>query len=110
MEKKKYTVFVTDQAQLETTKQYYIQKLHAKDAAVSFIDSMEAAFSDLAIYPKRARLVEEEPWHSKHIRVKPVKRHNIYLWIDESAAVVWITAVIAGRMDQRKQLSRMKMS
>lgn len=111
MANKRYEVIVTDQAQeqMEATKQYYIFKLHAQDAANDFIDLMEAAFIDLEIYPKRGRLVSEEPWHSEGVRMKPIKGHVVYYWIDEKALNVWITAVIDGRMDQKKQLKKMKM-
>ena len=111
MADKRYEVIVTEQAQeqLEATKQYYTFKLHAKDAANDFIDLIEATFIDLEAYPKRGRPVSEEPWHSEGVRMRPIKSHIVYYWIDEDALTVWITAVIDGRMDQEKQLKKMKM-
>ena len=108
---KAYQVIVTEQAQeqLLATKQYYVFRLHAKDAAKEFANRMEKVFADLTAYPKRGRLLEESPWRERSIRVRPVKNHNVYYWIDEADATVWITAVIAGRMDQEKQLKKMKL-
>ena len=101
---KRYIVIVTNQAQeqLEATKQYYVYKLHAKDAA-------HETFADLEVYPKRGRLTEEEPWRSQGIRIRPIKTHNVYYWIDEVEMTVWVTAVIATRMDQQEQLKKIKM-
>ena len=111
MAEKKYSVIVTDQAQEQLTsiKLYYIYKLHAKDAALNFVDLMAEVFNDLKSYPKRGRLVDEEPWHSQEIHVKPVKNHLVYYWIDESEKTVWVTAIINDRMDQTKQLKKLKM-
>ena len=110
MADKLYEVIVTDQAieQLEATKQYYAFKLQAKDAANDFIDLMEETFIDLETFPQRGRPVSEEPWHSEGVRMKPVKNHLVYYWIDEDKLTVWITAVIDERMDQRKQLKKLK--
>ena len=111
MADKRYEVIVTDQAieQLEATKQYYTFKLHAKDAANDFIDLMEETFIDLESFPKRGRPVPDEPWHSEGVRMRPIKNHIVYYWIDEDELKVWITAVIDERMDQKKQLKKMKM-
>ena len=104
-----YTVFVTDQAQeqMSSTRLYYKYKLHAPDAATDFIDRMEEVFADLETYPNRGRLVDEEPWHSQNIHIRPVKNHLVYYWINEEEKSVWIVAVIDERMDQQKQLRKM---
>ena len=106
----RFTVIVTDQAQeqLEATKQYYIHQLNAQEAALDFVELMGETFEELEKFPKRARLVEDEPWHSQGIHILPIKTHNVYFWIDEEAGNVWVTAVIAARMDQRKQLKKMR--
>lgn len=112
MADKQYEVIVTDQAieQLQATKHYYAFKLHAKDAANDFVDLMEETFIDLEAFPKRGRLAPDEPWHSEGVRMRPIKKHIVYYWIDEDELKVWITAVIDERMDQKKQLKKMKMN
>jgi hypothetical protein len=32
-----------------------------------------------------------------------------YFWIDEPAQIVWVTAVVYGKRDQRQQLQQMEM-
>ena len=49
-------------------------------------------------------LTEEEPWHSYCIHKLVVGNYLIYFWIDEAAFTVWITAVVYGSRDQRRQL------
>lgn len=107
----KYSVIVTDQAQeqLLSIKLYYKYKLNNPSAAEDFIDRMEETFIDLGKYPERGRIVEEEPWHSQCIHVRPVRSHLVYYWIEEDNGIVWVIAVIDGRMDQKKQLKKLKM-
>ncbi len=38
-----------------------------------------------------------------------VKNFLVYFWIDDAGACVWVTAVVYGRRDQRKQLEDMDM-
>ena len=57
--------------------------LHAKDAANDFIDLMEETFIDFESFPKRGRPVPDEPWHSEGVRMRPIKNHIVYYWIDE---------------------------
>ena len=106
-----YQVKVTTQAQehMQELVCYITQELHAPEAAMHLLDSLESAISSLSRMPRSVALTEEEPWHSYGIHKLPVKNFLVYFWIDEAARKVQVTAVIYGRRDQVRQLSEMSM-
>lgn len=65
---------------------------------------MKKEMASLSYLPNRVMLTEEEPWHSEGIHKMVVGNYLIYFWIDEAAFTVWITAVVYGSRDQRRQL------
>ena len=106
-----YFVKVTTQAeeQMREIVQYIASELKAPKAALCLLDAIEEAISSLSQFPQRVALTEEEPWHSYGIHKMPVKNFLIYFWIDEDNGKVQVTAVIYGKRDLIKQLSRMDM-
>jgi len=106
-----YTVKITTQAeeQLQEIVDYVASELKAPKAALRLLNEMERSISSLSQFPQRVALTEEEPWRTCGVRKMPVKNFLIYFWIDEENSKVQVTAVIYGKSDQLKQLSRMEM-
>ncbi len=106
-----YTITITVQAeqQLQEIVKYIASELKAPKAALRLLNEMESSISSLSQFPNRGTLTEEEPWRSSGIRKMPVKNFLIYFCIDEENSTVQITAVICGKREQLKQLSKMNM-
>ena len=109
---KEYTVKVTDHAleQLQEIQQYIAFSLQAPVTAEKWRIRMKKEMASLSFFPNRVMLVEEEPWHRRGIHKMAIGNYLVYFWIDESALTVWITAVVYGSRDQRKQLDDMPMT
>lgn len=80
------------------------------DAAENLMDVFLDEIGKLGRNPEKHRLVEEEPWRSKEVRWKKVKHYLVYFWIDVENAAVQVTGVCYEKRDQKKFLSRMKMT
>lgn len=109
MADKTYIVKITAQAeeQLQEIIKYIISELKAPKSALCLLDKIEHSISSLSQFPQRVTLTEEEPWRSYGIHKMPIKNFLIYFWIDEENSKVQVTAVIYGKRDQLKQLSKM---
>ena len=70
-----YTVKITSQAEehLQEITRYITHELKAPEAAFHLLNSLESSFASLKHFPKRASLVEYEPWHSNGVHFIPVK-------------------------------------
>ena len=105
-----YCVKITRQAkaQLEEIRDYIAKELLAPDAAKNMLKLLALEIQSLSKMPRRARLVDEEPWRSEGVRVKAVRNYLVYFWIDEENMTVQIVAVIYARRDQIHVLSDME--
>ena len=106
---KEYKVRMTDYAleQMDEVQQYIAISLAAPDTASRWREHMKKELASLSQFPNRVPLTEEEPWHSEGVHKMVVGKHLAYFWIDENSFTVWITAVVYGSRDQRRQLSEM---
>ena len=97
-----YYVKITKQAkaQLREIRDYIAKELLAPDAAKNMLKLLASEMASLSKMPKRARLIDEEPWRSEGVRVKAVRNYLIYFWIDEENMAVQIIAVIYAKRDQ----------
>lgn len=104
-----YTVKITTQAeeQLQEIVDYVASELKAPKAALRLLNEMERSISSLSQFPQRVALTEEEPWRTCGVRRMHVKNFLIYFWIDGEKSKVQVTAVIYGKREQLKQLSKM---
>lgn len=104
-----YTVKITTQAeeQLQEIVDYVASELKAPKAALRLLNEMERSISSLSQFPQRVALTEEEPWRTCGVRRMPVKNFLIYFWINGEKSKVQVTAVIYGKREQLKQLSKM---
>ena len=101
-----YSVEITAfaQKQMQEVVRYIAAELQSPEAAIRFLDTLEAAAASLERLPNRIALTQEEPWRSHGVHKMPVKSFLVYFWIDEAAKRVQITAVIYGKRDQMQQL------
>jgi len=111
MEDNTYTIKITTQAeeQLQEIVKYIASELKAPKDALRLLNEMERSISSLSQFPQRVALTEEEPWRTCGVRKMPVKNFLIYFWINEENNKVQVTAVIYGKREQLKQLSKMDM-
>ncbi len=107
---KTYHVQITKyaQRQIKDIARYVKIKLKNPDAAKKLINDLKTAMLSLENMPQRILLTEDEPWRSEGIHKMPVKKYLVYFWIDEIKDIVYITAVIYGQREQKRQLSKMK--
>lgn len=105
-----YKVHITRYAysQMSEIRQYIEEELLAPDAAKNLLLSMRDEVAALQMLPSRHPLVEEEPWRTEGIHRLIVKNFYLYYWIDESAGMVHVTAVVYGKRNQIEQLARME--
>lgn len=108
---KEYTVKITPYAlrQMQEIIRYISTTFQSPDSAVKWLDTVKKEIASLSSMPARIPLTEEEPWHSQGIHKMVVKNFLVYFWIDDGRSCVWVTAVIYGRRNQRKQLEYMDM-
>lgn len=107
-----YEVKVTRQAmeQMREIVHYISSDLLSPETADGFMDKMKEAILELANFPKKHALIQEEPWRSEGIRRIVVKNFLIYFWVDDENNKVQVTAVIYNKRDQIRQLINMDMS
>ena len=108
---KVYKVKVTDLAlsQMQEIVAYISLSLQAPDTAKHWLGRMKRELDSLSNFPARVPLTEEEPWYSQGVHKFVVGNHIAYFWIDDDERIVWITAVVYGRRNQREQLSQMEL-
>lgn len=106
-----YTVKITPQASAQMLEifSYISSTLKEQVAEERLLDELQNSILSLNTMPKRAALVDEEPWRGYGIHKMPVKNFLVYFWINEEQKEVHITAVIYGRRNQSEQLKQMDM-
>lgn len=105
---KEYKIKLTEYAenQLGDILNYIAVTLASPIAAKNWLSNMKKQMSHLSFMPQSVVLTDEEPWHSRGIHKLVVKNHLVYFWIDEDNSVVWVIAVVYGRMEQTEQLKK----
>ena len=106
MSEKQYDVIVTPFAEeaLQRIDDRLRIELFAEQAADNWLDRLERTLQELSFLPNRYQLVGREPWYSNGIRYFPFMGYNIYYWVSEDRAKVYVIDVVAQRMDQDKRL------
>ncbi|MCC8358105.1 MAG: type II toxin-antitoxin system RelE/ParE family toxin [Oscillospiraceae bacterium] len=84
---------------------YIANELLAPETAVGQTQQIMKAIRSLDEMPMRFRLYENEPWHSRGLRVLPVNNYIVFYLPKNSSSTVNIIRVIYGGMDIRRQLS-----
>jgi plasmid stabilization system protein ParE len=103
-----YSVIITPEAQSDISKiiHYIAGELKAPQAAVNLNDLFLKSIKDLAVFPKRNKVIDEEPWGSEKIRKLIVKNYFFYYNVNDLTRTISIIAVIYAGMDQTKQINK----
>ena len=105
---KKYEVIISEQVDqdLRAIYEYIAQELLSPDNAAGQLIRLEAAILNLDTFPEGHRLYEEEPWHSRNLRVLPVDNYVVFYIPDNDELTVTIIRVIYGGRNIEEQLNR----
>ena len=105
-----FEIKITPQAlsNMREINDYIAHEIMNPDAARNLLDKMQQEINNLAAFPKKYRLVDEEPWRSEGVRKIVVDNYLVYYWIDEENSIIQIIAVMSERRDQIAQLSKIK--
>ena len=103
----KYQIFYTDSAKqdLKNIYRYISEDLVEPEIAAKLTDKIMKAIRSLDEMPQRYRLFEEEPWHSRGLRILPVNNYLVFYLLDDEKTVVTILRIIYGGRDISRQLS-----
>ena len=103
----KYQIFYTNSARqdLKNIYRYISEDLVEPEIAAKLTDKIMKAIRSLDEMPQRYRLFDEEPWHSRGLRILPVNNYLVFYLLDDEKTVVTILRIIYGGRDISKQLS-----
>lgn len=106
----KYKVMYTAGAKkdLRNILRYISEELLTPENAVRQTQRIMEAVRKLDTMPKRNRLYEEEPWHSRGLRFFPVDNYLVFYKTDDETEIVYVVRIMYSGRDIRKQLSRTK--
>ncbi|MBS6930094.1 MAG: type II toxin-antitoxin system RelE/ParE family toxin [Lachnospiraceae bacterium oral taxon 082] len=104
----KYKVMYTAGAKkdLRNIFRYISEELLTPENAVGQIERIMEAVRKLDTMPKRNRLYEEEPWHSRGLRFFPVDNYLVFYKTDDKTKIVYVVRIMYSGCDIRKQLSK----
>lgn len=77
------------------------------ETAIRFTRLLQSQIMTLNKAPLRYIVEEREPWKSLGVHRMPYRGFYVYYWIENDT--VHVTAVIAMRMDQEKQLRKLNL-
>ena len=102
-----YEVEVTEQAEsdLRGIFDHIAFSLQSLQNAVGQLDRLEKAISGLSYMPERFRAYDNEPWHSRGLRIMPVDNYCVFYIPDNKEQVVTIIRVMYGSRDVNSQLN-----
>lgn len=102
----KYKLIILPEAQTDIRNIifYITSELASPQAAMRLQSIFKDTINSLADFPKRIKLVDEQPWREAGVRRIRVKNYYIYFVIVEEEHAVKIMAVIYTRRDQEKQM------
>lgn len=105
---KKQEVITAQQAEhdLRQIYEYIALERFSPENAAEQLDRLEAAMIRLEIFPESHRLYEEEPWHSRNLRVLPVDNYVVFYIPDNDEMTVTIIRIIYGGRNMEEQLNR----
>ena len=96
-----YHVIVTPDAErdLNELDDYITYELHSPDVAIEYIRSIQQAILGLRNQPKRFRLVDDEPWHSRGVHRINSKNFAIFYSVVDECHDVYIQNIIYQKRD-----------
>ena len=103
-----FEIEVSNQAEtdLRDIYEYITFELQSPETADGQLDRLERSISGLSKIPERFRTYENEPWHSRGLRIMPVDHYCVLHIPDKEKAVVTIIRVMYGGRDIETQLKK----
>lgn len=103
-----FEIEISDQADadLRSIYEYIAFELQSPENAEGQLDRLEESIMGLEQMPERFREYENEPWHSRGLRIMPVDNYCVFYIPDEENAVVTVIRVMYGGRDIETQLQK----
>lgn len=103
-----FEIRISDQADedLRGIYEYIAYELQSPDNVSGQLDRLEESIMSLDQMPERFREYENEPWHSRGLRIMPVDNYCVFYIPNEEDAVVTIIRVMYGGRDMDTQLKK----
>lgn len=83
---------------------YIAKVLLAPQTAINYIREIKKGIKDLKHFPKKYKIIQDEPFYSLKIHRFVVNNFYIYYRIDEEEKIVYILNVIYNKRNQLKVL------
>jgi len=105
-----FKIIMTDDAveDLIEVKNYIADVLLAPDVALSYVRAVRKEIEKLETLPKKFKLVDDEPWHTRGIRKFMVKNFYVYYRVDEEFQNVYILNIIYAKRNQLRVIKDMR--
>ena len=84
---------------------YIAKVLLAPQTAINYIREIKKEIKDLKHFPKKYKIIQDEPFYSLKIRRFIVNNFYIYYRIDEENNIVYILNVIYSKRNQLKAIN-----
>ncbi len=91
---------------LRSIYEYIAFKLHSPNNAIGQLNRLEESIMGLEQMPERFHKYENEPWHSRGLRIMTVDNYCVFYIPDTEKAVVTIIRVMYGGRDIDTQLKQ----
>lgn len=103
-----FEIEISDQADadLRSIYEYIAFELQSPENAEGQLDRLEESIMGLEQMPERFREYENEPWHSRGLRIMSVDNYCVFYIPDEENAVVTVIRVMYGGRDIETQLQK----
>lgn len=89
--------------------EYIAQKLLVLETAAGQVQRIMKEIRSLDELPMRFRLYEDEPWHSRGLRVFPVDNYLVFYLPDERTCTVNIVRIMYSGRNIKRQMQETKM-
>lgn len=103
-----FEIEISDQADadLRGIYEYIAFELQSLEGAAGQLDRLEESIMSLDQIPERFREYENEPWHSRGLRIMPVDNYCVLYIPNEERAVVTVIRVMYRGRDIDAQLKQ----
>ena len=104
-----FTVIITPDAEagLNELDDYITFQLMAPDTAIRYVRDIREKIADLQTAPKRYRLVDDEPWHSRGVRRMNAKNFAVFFYVYKEYSEVYVMNVIYQKRDLPRVLAEL---
>ena len=96
-----YSIIITPDAEddLNAIDDYITFVLLSPDTAVTYIRAIKEKILSLTYSPKKFRIVDDEPWHSRCVRRMNAKGFAVFYLINEEYQEIYVLNVIYQKRD-----------